>query len=64
MKNRNEKLYISRQSPFHFLFPGTTWIRVYEFNDLLQVLKTFNGSQISTLVAGNTAKGQFIVIRA
>ncbi|ENN77740.1 hypothetical protein YQE_05810, partial [Dendroctonus ponderosae] len=45
--------------PFHFMFPRETWIRVYEFNDLLRVMKTFNGPRICTLVAGNTAKGVY-----
>ncbi|CAG9767287.1 unnamed protein product [Ceutorhynchus assimilis] len=56
---RNNAIETLSKAPFHFLFPKATWIKVYEFTDLLEILKTFQGSQICKIIAGNTAKGVY-----
>ncbi|XP_060523086.1 xanthine dehydrogenase-like isoform X2 [Cylas formicarius] len=53
------------RSPFYFLPSGETWIKVFELNDLLQVMRTFSESDKGdngrsyALFAGNTAKGVY-----
>ncbi|XP_018565775.1 indole-3-acetaldehyde oxidase-like [Anoplophora glabripennis] len=47
-------------SAFYFKLDKQSWIKVIEFGELIQVMKSFHGSKTSyMLVAGNTGKGVY-----
>ncbi|KAJ8955360.1 hypothetical protein NQ318_003457 [Aromia moschata] len=51
---------IKLSMPFYFKLGTKSWIKVMEFDDLVQIVKSFHGSGSSyMLIAGNTGKGVY-----
>lgn len=57
-----KKCSLKMSTAFYFKLGRQSWIKVMEFDDLIQVMKSFHGSRTEyTLVAGNTGKGKCLL---